>query len=241
MGTVPYMSPEQALGRDLDHRSDLFSLGVLLYEMATGVSPFAGANSSETLDRILHLQPEAISRFNHEVPGELERIVGKCLEKDRERRYSSARELLADLKNPKPGLEVGAPATAGTIQERRRKLLRSRGWLALSAVVMLVVAVLTYRLLFRGTPTENFPEIKSVAVLPLANLSGDPAQEYFADGMTEALINNLARIRALRGDLAHLGHALQGKPEVAPGNRARAERGCCDRQARCNDRASACE
>ena len=96
MGTVPYMSPEQVLGCDLDHRSDLFSLGVLLYEMATGVSPFAGANSSETLDRILYSQPEAISRFNHEAPGELQRIVGKCLEKDREGRYSSARELLAD-------------------------------------------------------------------------------------------------------------------------------------------------
>ena len=162
------------------------------------VSPFAGANSSETLDRILHVQPEAISRFNHDVPGELERIVGKCLEKDRERRYSSARELLVDLKNPKRDLEVGAPATVAGSQERRRRLLTSRPWLAISALVVMVVAALSYLLLFRGAPTAVSPQIKSIAVLPLENLSGDPAQEYFADGMTEALISNLARIRALK-------------------------------------------
>ncbi len=197
MGTVPYMSPEQALGRDVDHRSDLFSLGVIFYEMATGQSPFAGANSIETLDRILHAQPEAISRLNHEAPAELERIVGKCLEKDRERRYSSARELLVDLANLKRDLEVGASVTVAKSQQRRPGLLTSRRWLAISALVMLLVAALSYRLLFREAPAAVFPEIKSLAVLPLENLSGDPAQEYFADGMTEALISNLGQIRAL--------------------------------------------
>jgi serine/threonine protein kinase/tetratricopeptide (TPR) repeat protein len=197
MGTVPYMSPEQALGRGVDHRSDLFSLGVIFYEMATGQSPFVGANSIETLDRILHAQPEAISRFNHEAPAELERIVGICLEKGRERRYSSARELLVDLTNLKRDLEVGASVTVGKSQERQRGLLTSRRWLAIPALVMLVVAALSYRLLFREAPTAVSPEIKSIAVLPLENLSGDPAQEYFADGMTEALISNLGQIRAL--------------------------------------------
>ena len=108
MGTVQYMSPEQVLGREVDHRSDIFSLGVVLYEMATGRLPFAGTSSSDTMDRILHGQPEAIARFNYNVPVELERIVRKCLEKDRERRYESTRELLIDLKNLKRDSGSGA-------------------------------------------------------------------------------------------------------------------------------------
>src|SRR5215470_12385586 len=111
VGTVPYMSPEQALGREVDHRSDVFSLGVTLYEMATGRLPFSAMNTSETLDRILHAQPEAMARFNYDAPAELERIVRKCLEKERERRYQSAKELLVDLQNLKRDTRAGANQT----------------------------------------------------------------------------------------------------------------------------------
>jgi serine/threonine protein kinase len=195
MGTVPYMSPEQALGRNVDHRSDLFSLGVVLYEMVTGQSPFAAASTAETLDRILHVEPEPMAAFNDGVPAELENVVRKCLDKDRGRRYSSARELLVELKNLKRDLEIGAPATI-TSRERRPSRWSYRLWFGALAVV--IAAALGYRFMFRGPPAAYSPHIKSLVVLPLGNLSGDPAQEFFADGMTEALVNNLARIHALK-------------------------------------------
>jgi len=121
MGTVAYMSPEQALGRDVDHRTDLFSLGVVLYEMATARLPFPGATASETMARILGSQPEAIARFNYDVPEGLDRVVRKCLEKDRDRRYQSARELLVDLKNLERDSSSGQ-AAAGVAVPARRKL-----------------------------------------------------------------------------------------------------------------------
>jgi two-component system LytT family response regulator len=116
MGTVAYMSPEQALGRGVDHRTDLFSLGVVLYEMATARLPFPGATPSETMARILGSQPDAIARFNYDVPEGLDRVVRKCLEKDRERRYQSARELLVDLKN----LERDSPSAASAVTARQK-------------------------------------------------------------------------------------------------------------------------
>jgi two-component system LytT family response regulator len=106
LGTVSYMSPEQALGRDVDHRTDLFSLGVVLYRMATGRLPFTGASTQETLARILQSPPEAMARLNYELPEEFERVVRKCLEKDRERRYQSARELQIDLRNMERGQDT---------------------------------------------------------------------------------------------------------------------------------------
>src|SRR5580700_186124 len=103
LGTVSYMSPEQALGRDIDHRTDLFSLGVVLYRMATGRLPFTGATTQETLARILQSPPEAMARLNYELPEEFERLVRKCLDKDRDRRYQSARDLQIDLRNLERG------------------------------------------------------------------------------------------------------------------------------------------
>ena len=120
LGTVAYMSPEQALGRNMDHRTDLFSLGVVLYEMAAGRLPFSGATVSETMARILNSQPEALARFNYDIPEGLERVVRKCLEKDRERRYQTARELVVDLKNLERD-SGGAASPAGP----ERKTLRA--------------------------------------------------------------------------------------------------------------------
>jgi serine/threonine protein kinase len=144
LGTVPYMSPEQALGRDVDHRSDLFSLGVVLYEMATGRLPFSGANTSETLDRILHAQPEAMARFNYDMPAELERIARKCLEKDREQRYQSARDLLIDLRTLKRDsgsktVNIGRAAASSS-----RRLSRLSLAAVALVILMLVIVGIAY-------------------------------------------------------------------------------------------------
>src|SRR5437588_4965593 len=108
MGTVNYMSPEQALGRDVDHRTDLFSFGVVLYEMATGRVPFSGSSLTETIDRIAHAQPEAIARFNYNVPSELEVIIKKAMRKNRDARYQSARDMLVDLQDLERELEFSS-------------------------------------------------------------------------------------------------------------------------------------
>jgi non-specific serine/threonine protein kinase len=110
IGSVPYMSPEQVLGRAVDHRSDIFSLGVAMYETATGRPPFASTTPAETMDRILHVRPEPICRINPEVPVALERVIGKCLEKEVERRYQFARDLLADLRALKCDADTHLPS-----------------------------------------------------------------------------------------------------------------------------------
>ena len=120
VGTVMYMSPEQALGRKLDGRTDLFSLGAVLYETITGRVPFPGSNAQETIAHILQSQPEAIARFNYGTPEALERIVRKCLEKDRDRRYASARDLLVDLDAVER--QAGASSLAESVMQPRRQL-----------------------------------------------------------------------------------------------------------------------
>jgi serine/threonine protein kinase len=197
IGTAPYMSPEQALGQEVDHRSDIFSLGVLMYEMTAGCRPFTGASATEIIDRILHAQPERLVRYNEHAPAELERIVNRCLEKERERRYQSAGELLQDLRKLRRELESGKAVTLAVSWERERRLRAMRRLFAISTLVA-VVTGLIYLLLLRTSPTTITPNIRSVAVLPLENLSGDSSQEYFADGMTEEMIANLGKIGALR-------------------------------------------
>jgi serine/threonine protein kinase/Tol biopolymer transport system component len=108
MGTVNYMSPEQALGREVDHRTDIFSFGVVLYEMATGRLPFTGNTVTETIDRIAHAQPEAIARLNYDIPAELEGVVRKTLRKDRDERYQAIHDVLVDLKELKRDVDMAA-------------------------------------------------------------------------------------------------------------------------------------
>jgi serine/threonine protein kinase/tetratricopeptide (TPR) repeat protein len=132
MGTVQYMSPEQARGREVDHRTDIFSLGVVLYEMATGRLPFLGTTTNEIIDCILHAQPERIMHFNHEIPGELERIISKCLEKDRDRRYQTDRELLVDLKNLQRDVDITADLSP---EQQKRNSVSSISSLAVLPLV----------------------------------------------------------------------------------------------------------
>ena len=212
MGTVFYMSPEQARGLPVDARTDIWSLGVVLYEMVTGKKPFDGPTPTDVIISIAEHNPESTSKYVPDVPGRLEEIVTKTLAKDRVSRFQTAGELLSDLKKTKHQLEVSAvlgrgqplPArSASTVDSRDSIVSRSR--LSRNSLILIggiagliIIVALAYALIGpRATPSAP-GDIKSVAVLPLENLSGDASQDYFADGMTDALITDLAKIGALR-------------------------------------------
>ena len=200
MGTVDYMSPEQALGHTIDERSDIWSLGVVLYEMATGRKPFSGATSTEIIDKLRHEQPEAIARFNYNVPADLERIVRKCLEKDRECRYQSGKELLIDLKNLKRDVESSPDRTTSIRTQRAPTSTNKR--IIVAAVTFAVIAIVAaYYLLSRrqtaGSPSAENSQIKSIAVLPFKPLVADKRDETLEMGMADTLITKLSNIRRL--------------------------------------------
>jgi len=138
MGTTRYMSPEQVLGHELDHRTDIFSLGLVFYEMVTGHQAFAGGTATETMDRILHSEPEPIASLRANAPPELERIIWKCLEKDRDKRYGSARELHTDLSQLRRVLDLRGLRQASIPNDVRAKRL-----LTLSSAVGLLVILLS--------------------------------------------------------------------------------------------------
>jgi serine/threonine protein kinase/Tfp pilus assembly protein PilF len=218
MGTVAYMSPEQARGLTVDARTDVWSVGVVLYEMVAGHKPFAGATPTDVIISIAEREPVPLTECGPEVPIQLEQIINKALAKDREERYRTAEDLMIDLKNLSRDLEIGAevkrskqPISGGRsrgtvsadqkIPSRLLPLGMTRGriltLMALGGV--LIIAGLVYARFFRQRPiSATQSEIKSLAVLPLNNLSRNTSPDYFADGMTEALISELARVGALR-------------------------------------------
>ena len=162
MGTMPYMSPEQVQGNPVDHRTDIFSLGIILYEMACGARPFKGENSASLISSIMRDDPEPVAAVKPGLPQRLVDAIHRCLAKNRDERYTSADELYSELLEVQDELKAGRAAVA------------------------------------RPESEVSQPQISSLAVLPLRNLSGDPQQDYFVDGMTEALIIDLSKIGALK-------------------------------------------
>jgi serine/threonine protein kinase len=185
LGTVAYMSPEQVKGKELDARTDLFSFGAVLYEMATAALPFRGETSGLIFKAILDGRPTSPVRLNPDLPAELERIINKALEKDRDVRYQHASDFKADLKRVKRNTESGKtePCSAATPRWSRRTMVI--GGVAFALIVALIAVGRFYLGSSRG-------RISSVAVVPFANASADPSMEYLSDGITEGIIDRLS-------------------------------------------------
>jgi TolB-like protein/Tfp pilus assembly protein PilF len=190
VGTLGYMSPEQASGQRVDHRTDQFSLGALLYELATGRRPFERGSKRQTLAAVLEAQPQPLRGERPELPPRLDRIVGRCLAKSPDERYASTRDLADEL-------HLLRDETAGVAAPQRGGA-RAKTKVAAAVVALAVLAASAAFYRFGTFRAAQESRIESIAVLPLANLSKDPEQEFFADGMTEALITELAKVGSLR-------------------------------------------
>src|SRR6266576_1995455 len=191
MGVV--LSPEQARGNQLDARTDLFSFGAVLYEMATGVLPFRGDTTANLFESILHKSPVAPVRLNPDLPAELERIINKALEKDRELRYQHASEIRTDLQPLKRDTE--STRIAATQASPDKTLKRGKLWVVLSACIIAIGLAAGGASYLRSGRTAH---IDSIAVLPFTNGGGDANTDYLSDGVTESLIASLTHVPELK-------------------------------------------
>jgi serine/threonine protein kinase/tetratricopeptide (TPR) repeat protein len=203
LGTVAYMSPEQTTGEKVDHRSDIWSLGVLLYEIVTGQLPFKGEYEQAIMYAIMNEEPEPITGLRTGVSMELERIINKTLAKDPQERYQTTADLLVDLRNIR---KESKPEIKSAKKELRQKVSKkpSRKFMIIGTLILAIIFVISSNLLFKGTDkkeslkTEVINQVRKIAVLPFVNMSADKDQEYFCDGISEELINRLAKISAFQ-------------------------------------------
>ncbi|MEJ2636746.1 MAG: protein kinase [Calditrichia bacterium] len=190
LGTVAYMSPEQTQGANVDHRTDIWSLGVVLYEMLCGDRPFKGDYEQAVMYSIVNEEPIHLTGVNPEIPQSLEHVVSRALEKNPEKRYQQAGELLDDLESLSAGIvpeAIQARLRKARLRKRRKAILygMAGGLLIMAATALFLM-------------TGKAQVIDSIAVLPLENLTGNAEQEYFVDGVTDELIGQLGQISGLR-------------------------------------------
>lgn len=210
MGTLAYMSPEQARGKDLDARTDLFSFGVTLYEMITGQLPFTGNTSGQILESLFTREPTPPVRLNPLVPPKLEEIIAKALEKDKTLRYQSAAEMRTDLRRlfvAKTNVHGSTTTGTGKISVPRYVLI----------IAFLLIALASFYFLrpkhSKEIKTSEHPGTTSIAVLPFVDLSPEKNQEYFADGLADELLNDLAKNPKLRVAARTSAFVFKGRNE----------------------------